>query len=85
MNVWQALDAHKNSSVVINDFNLVRVGALPVKANPPLVIDADTPLATAITSQSLKPIAWGHHQRPQVDRRIEHAELPASQSLNIQR
>lgn len=85
MDIWQAPGAHNNSSVVINDFNLVRVRAVPAKADPPLVIDADAPLATAITPQSLEPIAGRYRQRPQVDCRIEHAKLPASQPLDILR
>ncbi len=71
--------------MVINNYYLVRIGAFEAKTNPPLIIDADAPLATAIAPESLKPIARWHTERLQMDRRIKHAEFPARQPLNVLR
>src|SRR5512137_1762032 len=47
-----------NLSVVIDNHNVRWSGVGPSKADPPLLVDADTILATAPTSQLLQLIAW---------------------------
>ena len=46
--------------MVVNDLNLVRRTVRPAKANPPLIVDADTVLAGAIALELLEPIAGRH-------------------------
>lgn len=45
------------SSVVVNEFDLVRVAVQPSKADAPLIVDANTMLSGAITFELLEAIA----------------------------
>ena len=48
--------------MVVNDLNLVRRTARPAKAEPPLIVNADTVLTGAIAFELLKPVAGRHAQ-----------------------
>lgn len=85
MDVQQAPGFHDNSSVVVNDLDLVRIAVMPAEADSPLVVDANTPLATEISLQGLQAITGRCHQRRQVSCCIEHAELTANQLLDVLR
>jgi hypothetical protein len=43
--------------VIVNDLNLIRIARTPAEANAPLIVDANTMLAGAITLEFLKPVA----------------------------
>ena len=49
--------------MVINDFNVVGIAAFETKANPPPIIDADTPLPDAIARQRLQSVG---RRQPQI-------------------
>jgi hypothetical protein len=53
--------------VVVDDFNVVRVAILPVKANAPLIVGPDAILASTMTFELLESIAWRY---PQIGQRI---------------
>jgi hypothetical protein len=44
--------------VVVHDLYIVGIPVLPSKADPPLFVDADAVLFTAITPQTLQPVPW---------------------------
>ena len=44
--------------MIINNLNLISISFTPFKTNPPLVIDADGPMAFSISYQGVKFIAW---------------------------
>jgi len=43
--------------MVINDLNVVSVTLVPRKANPPLIIDPDAVLPSAIPAQRFQPVS----------------------------
>ena len=43
--------------MIINNFDFGRPPVRPTEANPELIVDADTPLALAIATQRLQPVA----------------------------
>ncbi len=46
--------------MVVADFHLAGIGAVPSEANPPLVIDADGMLSLKVSLDCLEPISRGH-------------------------
>jgi len=64
--------------VVINNFNIGGIAASPYKAHTPLVIDANTVLAYAVTLQSLKSVVWRYAQVIQSGRPVQHLQLALS-------
>jgi hypothetical protein len=68
--------------MIVHDRDIVDMTFLPPKANPPLLVDANTVLATPLTLERFQSIAWGH---PQVFERlgvVQHAELSPSDLLD---
>ena len=51
---------HGDSSVIIDDFHVVRIPALPAEANTILVVDADAVLPAAVAFQRFKTVAGQH-------------------------
>ncbi len=49
--------SHKKFLVVVNNLNIMGVTVLPVKANAPLIVDADAVLAWTTTFELLQPVA----------------------------
>jgi len=56
---------------------------LPLEADAILIIDPNAVLASPITSQALKTIAWGHGQIPQLTYPINLIELSPSYSPQL--
>ena len=48
--------------MVIHNFYVMRVFALPAETNAPLVIDADAVLTRAVAFESFKAVAGWQHQ-----------------------
>jgi len=61
--------------VVIDDFDLVRVGFFPFKANAPLVVNTDAALAPTIALQVLESVSRQSRKRPQVRRGVQHIQF----------
>jgi hypothetical protein len=68
--------------VVIHDLDSIGVPVASRKANPPLVVDADTVLALAISFQALQPVSRQHRKRSDIRRRVEHVQFPKRLALN---
>jgi hypothetical protein len=69
--------------MVVDDFDILSASVLPNKAHPPLVIDADAVLASAIAPQKFKPISGWNFQVLQHPRLVDHAQFAKGDSLNI--
>jgi hypothetical protein len=67
--------------VVVHDLNVVCIATVPPEADPPLVVDPDAVLASAITAQSFKTVARGHPKIVKLGRSIQHPELSQSHLL----
>jgi hypothetical protein len=44
--------------VIIDDLDVFRSAISPDKADPPLIVDADTVLTRPVTAQRLQPVSW---------------------------
>jgi hypothetical protein len=64
--------------VVVRDFDLRGMFALPFEADAILIIDPNAVLASTITSQALKTISRGHCQIPQPTHPVDLIELSPS-------
>jgi hypothetical protein len=75
-------------SVIIRDLYVKGVAALEPEAQPPLIVDPDTPLSLAVTFEPFQSIGWGQpkvldsrgrvdlhqsHKGPRLDIRRESA------------
>jgi hypothetical protein len=63
------------SSVVIDDFDFVGITFRPRKTQPPLVIDANAPLAFSISFQGFQPVLRWHPQILDAGGAVEHLQL----------
>jgi hypothetical protein len=68
--------------VVIHDLDFIGVPVAPLKANPPLVVDADTVLALAIAFQAFQPVSQQQRKRSDIRRGVEHVQFPQGLALN---
>jgi hypothetical protein len=48
--------------VIIDNLNLESVTAIEPETNPPLAVDADTPLPVTVARQFFQLVGWGHPQ-----------------------
>lgn len=71
--------------MVIHNLHLVRMTALPPKADAPLVVDSDAMLALPASFKELKPVARRHRHLPQFGGRVQGEELPSRAPLNPRR
>jgi hypothetical protein len=71
--------------VIVDDFNGVRPGLRPAKANPPLVVDADTVLPLAVAFQGFKVIAGRDAQVFEASGGMHLVELARSQQGDLLR
>ena len=70
--------------MVVDDLNVLILGAAGVRdeADPPLVVDADVPLADAVAGEGLKAIRGRGLQIDQPLRGVDHHELSQGDLLN---
>ncbi len=61
--------------MVINDLNVIRITALPKKADAPLVIYSDAVAASALSAKLFQVIRGRHSQGIQFTSGIKHHEL----------
>jgi hypothetical protein len=84
VNGQQSIRLHL-SSVIIHDFYVKRILALPAEANPPLVINPDAVLAFAVTFQRFQVVAVGHAQVVQSPGLMQQQKLSPGRPLNLRR
>jgi hypothetical protein len=70
-------------SVVIDDLNVLRAFRGPHEAHAPLVVDADTVLAFAVTEKRLQAVPWGNAQVLQRVRSMKHAQFPQGRGFDV--
>lgn len=68
--------------MIINNFDFISVAALPTKANPPLVIDANAVLPVPVTLQRLEPIPRRAGQILKDDGAVQLPQLSLSNPLD---
>jgi hypothetical protein len=68
--------------VVIHNFDVERALHCPHEANPPLGVDPDAVLPSAIADEGLKAVAWWGPQKIQRHSSIQHRQLPFSHRLD---
>src|SRR5262245_13197967 len=73
------------SSVVVDDFDLVRMSSSPDEANPPLVIDADRMLSASVFAQRFEPVARRHTKVIECPRIVDQTKLSQRHCLDIGR
>jgi hypothetical protein len=69
--------------MIVNDLNLVRVPIRPPKADPPLVVDANTVLPGAIAFELLEPVSGRHPQIVQRFSRVQSDQLAQHRSQEV--
>jgi hypothetical protein len=69
--------------MIVRDFHVEGVAAFKPETDPPLIVDADTPLTLATTPERLKAIRWGQAQILGSDRRVDLHKAHESPTLNI--
>ncbi len=72
-------------SVVIHDFDFVRVTITPEEARSPLVIDSNAPLSGTITPKFLQPVRRWDREILESRCRVEHAQFTERDTLQIRR
>src|ERR1017187_2967853 len=70
------LDHKSRPSMIVHDLNFKRVAFIPVKADPPLVVDSNTVLTSPIAGQGFQPIPRNRSQVGNRCRRMKVIELP---------
>jgi len=68
--------------MVVNDFDLVHVAAIPTKTDTPLVINTNAVLPLAPSLQGFQTISRGHSEIREAPRLVEIEELPSCSSLD---
>ena len=71
--------------MVIHNFNVPCIRALPAEADTPLVIDANAVLAFALALQGFESIAGRYTQIVEAPGLIQQKEFPSRDPLNLRR
>ena len=70
-------------SVVVDDFDVVRIPVTPDEADAPLVVDADAVLALPAPRQPLETVRRREPQVVDAVGIVQHAELPECHGLDV--
>jgi|TARA_Y100000031_G_scaffold126594_1_gene143796 hypothetical protein len=71
--------------MVVGDTHAVGVSILPLEANSPLVVDADTVLALSVAFLLLKVVAWNCRKVRKAFGAMQDRELPLRPTLDVAR
>jgi hypothetical protein len=69
--------------MIVNDLHGIGVSISPREADPPLVVDPNTPLTRSVSRKFLETVGW---RQPQVFERrggVQHAKFSESDSLDV--
>jgi hypothetical protein len=72
-------------SVIINYFHIISMSILPQKADAPLVIDADAPLALSVSGQFLEPVCRRYAEKYESSGTMELGQFAKCCPLQIGR
>jgi len=70
-------------SVVIHNFNVMRVPVAPHKTHPPLVVDANAVLSKPVTGQCFQPVARRHPQKIQRSGSVDLLQLAHGNAFEL--
>src|SRR5262245_25534327 len=73
--------AMANASMIIHDFDSVRVPVYPTKTDSPLIVNANTVLSVPITTQAFQPVAGRDAKIHQRFRSIEQKQFSERDSM----
>src|SRR4051812_23557536 len=73
------------NSVVVDDFDVVRIVLSPDEANPPLLVDPDRMLSLPIGLQRFEPVGRRYLQICKPPRAIQQAQFAQGAFLNVRR
>jgi len=62
--------------MIIDDLHVPCRAVAPDEAHPPLIVDADAPLALAVAFQGFQPVVRRNAQRVNALGGVQHLELP---------
>lgn len=68
--------------MIVHDFDRVNVAVSPLKANTPLIIDADAVLPLPVPLQALQPVPRQIRERLQIGRGIHDVQFSQGGSLD---
>src|SRR5574340_241014 len=71
--------------MIVDDFDIVCVPIFPTETYPPLIVDADAPLPTAVAAQYLQAVSGWHAQFLDPPHGVEELELAPRHDLNLRR
>lgn len=71
--------------MIIDNLDIVGVSTFPAKADPPLIIDPDAPLAIAVTGKLFQPVARWDTQKVESGGAAKLFQLALGNSLHILR
>lgn len=73
------------ASRIVNDFNVVRILALPAETEPILIVGAQAVLAGPVAAQGFQPVSRRHPQIPQVARTVQLRQFAERNPLDLRR
>jgi hypothetical protein len=85
MNWSESLSRHLALLVIVNDLDVEGVGSDPAKADPPLIVDADTVLTEAICRELLQVVGRRNSEVREVCGSVQHDKLAKCDSKEIRR
>ena len=69
--------------MVIDDLNFEGVATFKPKAQAPLVIDADAPLAGSVAFECFEFVAWRNSQFRHIDHAVQCSQFAQRDSFNV--
>jgi len=71
--------------VVVYDLDIPCFTLVPLKADPPLIIDADAVLTASITMQGFEAVAWRNPKVVKLPCRVDSKKFGSRTTLNLAR
>lgn len=71
--------------MTVGDFDVPRCAIVPYKAEPQLIVSADTVLTLTISAQDFQAVARRHAKIVKLARGVQHQKLRAKAALNLRR
>jgi hypothetical protein len=85
MHWTKSLSRHWALLVIVNDLDVEGVRSDPAKADPPLIVDADTVLTETICGELLQTVRRRNSEVREACSGVQHDELPKCDAKEIRR
>jgi hypothetical protein len=69
--------------VIIDNLDIMSVSVAPLKADAPLIVNTDAPLAFTVAVQLFEPVRWRNSQIRERSRAVQHPELAQRNLLYV--